>query len=255
MPFKGQRSTPACDFSDADVTVSIFQARFKKKTFWAHCEPSWSLYTVFDSLTCQLFKCLSMNVMWVTLAFSLRWPKKCKFQKRPLSLTFYFTAEQPYVLEIVRVVQTFTAVADDTFQAWIGKKCTNVNNVTFNDNSRKARKYLKLQTVRSKRNAFQINIKSHKIHWKFLTSGRETLLLAKYVWYYLHVVETHCICLHVFTDLCSMCEGAGEAAGPKKSTSTTESAGGIQECPLPAAGPETATTDWGGSPWQQEVSP
>lgn len=30
MLFKGQRSTPACDFSDADVTVSIFQARLKK---------------------------------------------------------------------------------------------------------------------------------------------------------------------------------------------------------------------------------
>lgn len=30
MPFEGQRSTPACDFSDADVTVSIFEARLKK---------------------------------------------------------------------------------------------------------------------------------------------------------------------------------------------------------------------------------
>lgn len=36
MPFKGQRSTPACDFSDADVTVSIFQARFKKKPHSGH---------------------------------------------------------------------------------------------------------------------------------------------------------------------------------------------------------------------------
>lgn len=178
MLFKGQRSTPACDFSDADVTVSIFQARLKKNnilgSLWAKLI---SVYCIWlTDLPAVWMPCHECNVsnyehlsnpnlsLFLLAAFSLRWPKKCKFQKRPLSLTFYFTAEQPYVLEIVRVVQTFTAVADDTFQVWIGKKCTNVNNVTFNDNSRKASKYWKLQTVRSKRNAFQINIKSHKIH-------------------------------------------------------------------------------------------
>lgn len=40
-------------------------------------------------------------------------------------------------------------------------------------------------------------------------------------------VKTRCSCLHVLIDLCSMCEGTGEAAGPEESAGAAESAGGI----------------------------
>lgn len=48
--------------------------------------------------------------------------------------------------------------------------------------------------------------------------------------------------LHFLIDLCSPCEGTGEAAGPEESAGAAESAGGIQECPLSATGPETTPT-------------
>lgn len=51
-----------------------------------------------------------------------------------------------------------------------------------------------------------------------------------------------------------MCEGAGETAGPEEGAGAAESAGGVQEHPLSAAGAETTPAEWGKIPWQQEVS-